>query len=263
MAGSRAIDITGQRFGRLVAIHPQRDTAGRLQWHCECDCGGSRLAKSGILRSGRIQSCGCLLKERANQYGPQVCIECGQEKPPEAFARPHGRKPRKRCDTCNDAILEAQGDAGLSKAVKDESVVARFWAQVERGPECWLWTGTDAGKGYGSFGFQKNSIRAHRFSYALHKGLPGKLCVCHECDNRKCVNPDHLFLGSIAENTADRDQKHRVQWGARHYRTKLTPDQIRAIRESQLTTTILADRYGVHTSHISRIRNGQTWSRLV
>src|SRR5690606_30390334 len=100
-------------------IRSKKDSAGVRQWLCRCDCGNTTWGRSGALRGGRKRSCGCLLLERANQYGPQVCITCHQEKPPEAYARPHGRPPRKRCKECNDAILANAGDAGVSKAAAD------------------------------------------------------------------------------------------------------------------------------------------------
>lgn len=201
-----------------------------------------------------------------NVYPSQTCIVCRQHKPPEAFARPAGRPPRKRCKECNDTILANQGDGGIVEASADPAFLRRFWRKVDiRGPdECWLWKGTLHGiNGYGSIGRKARNMRVHRLSYFLHNGrLPKDLCVCHRCDRKPCVNPNHLFLGTIADNTRDRDRKHRVQHGENHYRTKLTPDQIRAIRASKMTTTALARKYGVVTSHICRIKQRQTWKRL-
>lgn len=82
-----------------------------------------------------------------------------------------------------------------------------FWTRVRKSRGCWVWTGTISPKGYGVFSFQQRQIRAHRHSYAIHFGNPGRLCVCHKCDNPSCVRPSHLFLGTVQDNNRDRFRK--------------------------------------------------------
>lgn len=90
------------------------------------------------------------------------------------------------------------------------TVVNKFWAKVNKTDGCWEWTGATTHNGYGSFTVDGRGVRAHRYSWRLHYGDdPGRMLVCHTCDNPKCVRPDHLFLGTTVQNERDKVAKGR------------------------------------------------------
>lgn len=140
----------------------------------------------------------------------------------------------------------------------------RFSRLVHFGDDCWEWQGQISDKGYGLFEFRGVRYRAHRLSWELNcSPVPTGLYVCHHCDNRRCVRPSHLFLGTALDNARDAARKGRMSRRHRRGRAKLTFEQARAIRETYhaggVSQRALAARYGLGQSTVRDIVNGTTW----
>lgn len=140
----------------------------------------------------------------------------------------------------------------------------RFLAKVDKvaGAPCWLWTGATFVQGYGKFfPTRKKTVKAHRYSWALFNGrpVPEGLVVCHSCDNKLCVNPDHLRADTQAFNNQEAIERGRWKpnYGFANGRTILTPEQKDAIRNSNKTQMALAALYGISQTHVSRIVRGE------
>ena len=148
-------------------------------------------------------------------------------------------------------------------------MATRFWANVQKTTDCWLWTGCSGGRlGYGVLSYpgrSKGGTPAHRYSWELHVGpIPEGLCVLHHCDNPPCVRPGHLFLGTKADNTADMMLKgrHVSRRGVEAGRAKLTDDIVRSIRTDPRGYKALAKVYGVERTTIRDARKKVTWSHV-
>lgn len=163
----------------------------------------------------------------------------------------------------------------VNKVTFSRHPARRFWGKVQRGApnECWPWIGYVRPNGYGRLTlFPGLSIYAHRAAYLLTFGalLDGML-ICHDCDNRRCCNPNHLFAGTQLANMRDAQRKGRISRGAAHARSlggerssfaKLTMEQVIAIRNDPHTrSSDLAARFGVSADNVRRIRRGDTWRR--
>jgi hypothetical protein len=157
-------------------------------------------------------------------------------------------------------------------------LISRFWEKVERSDGCWNWTSWRNQSGYGLFTIGRSPCRAHRYSWELHFGpIPDGMCVLHRCDNRLCVRPDHLFLGTRRENAADMKAKGRQAQGERLRDrrvirgedctwSKLSAAQVLAIRSryesGSDTLATLSDEYGISYNHVYAIVRRTTWKHL-
>lgn len=159
---------------------------------------------------------------------------------------------------------------GALLAYTPEQREAAFWAKVDKsaGPEaCWPWRGAITTHGYGCTQVgNKRVLGAHKVAYVYTMGVvPDGLQVCHTCDNRKCCNPSHFFLGTKADNARDAMRKDRHARGERNRRNKLTDSQvleIRALAPKRGECQALAEKYGVNLNTMQAVVYRRTWRHL-
>lgn len=130
---------------------------------------------------------------------------------------------------------------------------------------CILWTGRGTPDGYGLLTKSGKTYKTHRFAWeAVNGPVPPGLCVCHRCDTPACVNPDHLFLGTHAENMADRDAKGRqvARKGIGHPQAKLTVVDVIAIRAATGCYRDIGIRHGITATSVMRIKKRENWAHI-
>lgn len=141
----------------------------------------------------------------------------------------------------------------------------RFEAKFRRGSprRCWKWRGSTKPNGYGSFYDGTKVDYSHRVSYRLYSGeIPSGLCVLHKCDNRLCVNPAHLFLGTKKDNASDKVSKGRQRAGAKHPMAKLSKAQVSNIRRllrGQTSQRVIAELFSISQQQVSKIKTKKRW----
>lgn len=141
----------------------------------------------------------------------------------------------------------------------------RFEAKFRVTPGCWIWTAATR-NGYGAIKYAGKMLRAHRSAYELYSGtIPDGLLVRHECDNRLCVNPDHLLLGSHANNMQDMVDRGRTpnRKGANNGQSKLTNEQVLAIRSDARSQRKIAMDYGIDHTTVCDIKREKSWQHIL
>lgn len=166
--------------------------------------------------------------------------------------------------------------------VRERSFADRFWPKVNRGGDgdCWLWSAARSGAGYGVIELSHQGVYwafgAHRASWLLTgRDIPWGLCILHRCDVRPCVNPAHLFIGTLGDNNRDTVAKGRFRSGAalrpeclprgeRHHNAIMTAELVRQLRQLAGTAShrALAGRFGISPSTVGQILSGETWREV-
>ena len=174
----------------------------------------------------------------------------------------------KRCASDNGRARKMLNLSRKNSATIDKGLEVRFWEKVKKGPSCWEWTANKDKKGYGRIAATSavKNLKAHRVSYELHNGpIPPGLSVLHTCDNPGCVRPDHLFLGTNADNMKDMINKGRGRRGERNPNSRLTAAAVKDIRESTMRGESLrniAARLRVSPSAVHSVAKERTWRHI-
>lgn len=157
---------------------------------------------------------------------------------------------------------------------REKVIKARFDAKWRENPDktwngtpCWEWIGALIGKGYGQFQVRPNKDKnAHRWAWRIYRGrLLDEDRVLHHCDNPRCVNPNHLFVGSSSDNAQDMKSKGRHLFGERNAKSKLTANDViemHNLSKDGMSTYKIAGIFGVHQTIVSRILRGERWEHL-
>lgn len=231
-------DLTCGRFGDLFVIgYAGKPKSNRAHWWCVCDCGRSVCVEAVSLTKGRTRSCGC--------QAAKLRLETMHKE---------GRRPHKT------SILRDIESRGV-RAIKDRCTV------VDSG--CWEWNYARSTYGYGVIPRGSRKLKgAHRAAYIAAKGeIPNGMVVMHKCDNPPCCNPDHLVIGTHAENQYDKVSKGRHAIGEQNGRSKLNENIVYMLKKmssrSDFSTAEWAKFYGVDKRTISLIVEGKTWKHVV
>jgi len=196
-----------------------------------------------------------------NSKTVRTCQRCGKD-----FLKKRSQLPKGKRDFCS-ANCYFESGAGPARKTLLERFTPHLSAPNANG--CILWQGATTPNGYGvigSGGHFANNIPAHRAAWEFANGpIPAGLFVCHHCDVRACVNPDHLFLGTQADNLQDMAKKNRRK-GERQPNHKLTDIQVREIRklyaQGGISELQLAQQFGVTPSNIHAILKRGTWTHI-
>lgn len=167
-----------------------------------------------------------------------------------------------RAKYCSQACAGMANAADLqSKRLPMREDFERWFDKPEDG--CWEWKGARTADGYGAYGYEGTSYRAHRIALVLDGREPTQdQYACHHCDNPLCVRPSHLYPGTPTDNMRDARDRDRLRVGERNHFSKLTEAKVREIRASKETVGQLAARLGVTHGAVSMARSGKTWKHL-
>jgi hypothetical protein len=158
-----------------------------------------------------------------------------------------------------------------SKLIYSKKDIVRFYSKINNSiddKKCWIWNAYKDDDGYGKFSILGKTRKAHQFSYEYYHGpIPFGMCVCHTCDNRSCVNPNHLFLGTQQDNTKDRNSKNRQIKGSNHPHANLTEqliwEMLNLIYSGELNSVKeISNKYNISNTNVYRILSKKAWNHI-
>jgi hypothetical protein len=198
----------------------------------------------------------------------KICGKCFEWK------KNHKNHVRKYCSkNCAYEVLRNRNESqfrwdDLSEEEKLVKMKDNLEERLIKKDCCWEWKGGKDKDGYGQMQISTGNklTKAHRVSWMVYKGdIPKGIKVCHKCDNPPCCNPDHLFLGTTKDNSADMTLKGRSTRGSKNATSKLKDDDIPKIRQLislGVTLTRIAKDFGVSVSTICEISKGKRWRHI-
>lgn len=267
MAPRNKINLVGKVFTRLTVLEESgRSNSGHVLWRCLCECGKEVITTTSNLLKNQVKSCGCYSRDSARERLKRGEIKTGWDTVCKYCGKPFKTLSVKQvycCDECS------------------------FLDRLELKPGgCVEWKGNRNNQGYGVLrasinGNPRKMVQAHRYAwYRVNGDIPSDKCLCHTCDNPCCVNIEHLFLGTWADNNKDRSIKGRS--GKREYSqeernrysemfrgeknkySKLTEDEVRVIKSLRGTKTAreIGEMFGVTKGAVQSIFGGYTWKHV-
>lgn len=147
----------------------------------------------------------------------------------------------------------------------NDEIKEKFYKYTDKN---WKWVGGKSKNGYGHLWYKGKTLSSHKISYLIHKGeVPAGMCVLHSCDTKDCVNPEHLHLGTRADNNRERAERgrNRNQNGEKNNGSKLTRKQVLEIRKRHKNGAIqrqLSKEYGVSPCQINLIVKRINWKHI-
>lgn len=201
------------------------------------------------------------MKEKKKCFGTDLGIPCDRDSFAKGMCLMHYKRVWRYGDI--EAVKRSANGRSLEYRLKRIG-----WDVTNSG--CWEWRGTRVGKdyerGYGQVSYGGTGLVVSRVSYELWVGpIPDGFLICHRCDNPPCLNPEHLFAGTVQDNSDDMLAKGRLvrERGENASNVKLTEIQAQYILDNaHISASELAKVFGVHGSTIYNVRKGKTWSHL-
>ncbi len=198
-------------------------------------------------------------KAKVTLYGVSNCEKCGKV---FKWKRPKHQGPAKLCSNkCKPKYYSEKESLDHQIKMYNERV-------VKNTEGCWGWTGTtDSTQGYSRIRNKRKNISAHRISWIIHRGeIPEGKQINHHCDNRRCTNPYHLYLGTQQENDADRMKRNRQAKGSRNAAAKLNEQQVLEIKKNLkqgFSYKEIQEIYHISNATVSNISTEKNWKHVI